>query len=220
MYTRSILTFISGSVLSGSLSVASWEYFVWGGGRRVRDLQGWGTRRHDGQGQLVEWSEIIQLGAIIQGSQVFPMILHTSLRANSRFAFSQWETMLHCNDVSHWLGTSLGSALITAVTEAKYISKFQHTKNTPYLTPTGKLWGVFCVDLVENWLPYSGTTLYLRDIYLSIYQLNEAWAKLKPLCRWCCEIHILIWKLFHFVWNYTHFWFITGWLTINRNWLR
>ena len=28
-------------------------------------------------------------------------------RADSRFALSQWETSLLCNDVSHWLGASL-----------------------------------------------------------------------------------------------------------------
>ena len=32
--------------------------------------------------------------------------------ADSRFAHSQWETMLFYNDVSHWLGASLESALI------------------------------------------------------------------------------------------------------------
>ena len=32
-------------------------------------------------------------------------------RADSRFAPSQWETALHCNNVSHWLGASLESAL-------------------------------------------------------------------------------------------------------------
>ena len=32
-------------------------------------------------------------------------------RADSRFAPSQWETALHSNDVSHWLGASLESAL-------------------------------------------------------------------------------------------------------------
>ena len=31
-------------------------------------------------------------------------------RADSRFAPSQWETALLCNDVSHWLGASLESA--------------------------------------------------------------------------------------------------------------
>ena len=32
-------------------------------------------------------------------------------RADSRFAPSQWETALLCNNVSHWLGTSLESNL-------------------------------------------------------------------------------------------------------------
>ena len=219
MYTRSILTLVSGSVLSGSLSVASWEYFVWGGGRRFSDLQGWGTRRHDGQGQLVEWSEIIQSGAVIQGSQVIPMILHTSLRADSRFAGSQWETMLHCNDVS-LTGHKPRISPDHCSDWGKIYFKISTHKNIPYLTLMGKLWGVFCMDLGENWPPYNGTTLYLTGICLSIYQLNEAWAKSKPLRRWCCEIQILIWKFFHFVWNFTHFLFLRGWLTINKNWLR
>ena len=33
------------------------------------------------------------------------------LRANSRFASSQWETALLCNDVSHWLDANIESAL-------------------------------------------------------------------------------------------------------------
>ena len=32
-------------------------------------------------------------------------------RADSRFASSQWETVLLCNDVSHWLGANLEPAL-------------------------------------------------------------------------------------------------------------
>ena len=32
-------------------------------------------------------------------------------RTDSKFVPSQWETVLFCNDVSHWLGTSLKSAL-------------------------------------------------------------------------------------------------------------
>ena len=35
-----------------------------------------------------------------------------SCRADSRFAPSQWETALLCNDISHWLGASLESALV------------------------------------------------------------------------------------------------------------
>ena len=35
----------------------------------------------------------------------------TDIKADSRFAPSQWETALLCNDVSYWLGASLESAL-------------------------------------------------------------------------------------------------------------
>ena len=37
--------------------------------------------------------------------------LRSNLRADSRFAPSQWEMALICNDISHWLGASLESAL-------------------------------------------------------------------------------------------------------------
>ena len=43
--------------------------------------------------------------------QYISWFIHT--RADSRFAPSQWETALLCNDVSHWLGASLESALHT-----------------------------------------------------------------------------------------------------------
>ena len=42
----------------------------------------------------------------------------SSARADSRFAPSQWETALLCNDVSHWLGGSLESAPSTEGPEA------------------------------------------------------------------------------------------------------
>ena len=38
-------------------------------------------------------------------------VLSTKFRANSRFAPSQWETALLCNNITHWLGASLESAL-------------------------------------------------------------------------------------------------------------
>ena len=37
--------------------------------------------------------------------------LNIKYRADSRFAPSQWEMVLLCNDVSHWLGASLESTL-------------------------------------------------------------------------------------------------------------
>ena len=50
----------------------------------------------------------------------FPQI-HCYVRADSRFAPSKWETALLCNDVSHWLGTSLESVLLC---DSAQIGKF------------------------------------------------------------------------------------------------
>ena len=47
-------------------------------------------------------------GCQVAGSVTIPSF-H---RADSRFAPSQWETSLLCNDISHWLGENLESALI------------------------------------------------------------------------------------------------------------
>ena len=38
--------------------------------------------------------------------------LHTQFMVDSRFAPSQWETVLLCSEVFHWLGANLESALI------------------------------------------------------------------------------------------------------------
>ena len=40
-----------------------------------------------------------------------PTGVHSIYRADSRFAPRQWETALLCNDVSHWLGANVDSAL-------------------------------------------------------------------------------------------------------------
>ena len=66
-------------------------------------------------------------------------------RADSRFAPSLWEMASLCNDVSHWLGASLESALVDALvhlkichTDTKYIIVKQtsihiyHLQNTSY----------------------------------------------------------------------------------------
>ena len=47
----------------------------------------------------------------VNGSTILSLRFHSDiryvLRADSRFAPSQWETTLLCNDVYHWLGASL-----------------------------------------------------------------------------------------------------------------
>ena len=44
--------------------------------------------------------------------QIYPCSISAYPRADSRFTPIQWETVLLCNDVSHWLGASLESALL------------------------------------------------------------------------------------------------------------
>ena len=40
-------------------------------------------------------------------------------------------------------------------------SDIRITTETPYLTLTGELWGVYCEDLGENLPLYNGTALYM-----------------------------------------------------------
>ena len=47
-------------------------------------------------------------GLVLTDNKTLPEI---NIRVDSSFALSQWETALLCNDVSHWLGASLESAL-------------------------------------------------------------------------------------------------------------
>ena len=81
---------------------------------------------------------------------------YNNYRADSRLAPSQWETVLLCNDVSHWLDASLESALNYAITvmlhEHYGISNYSLTVCSTACPPidwqrninsliTGPLWG-------------------------------------------------------------------------------
>ena len=61
-------------------------------------------------------------------------------------------------------------------TEAKYQSDAGSTKDTPYLTLTGELWGVFWEYLWEKWLRYNGTALY-AGCYHKEYDEDINWQK-------------------------------------------
>ena len=71
----------------------------------------------------------------------------TYTRADSRFAPSQWETALLCNDVSHWLGASLESALYTNASWTK--------KNCEYHSNAVKHEAIpYCINSATNIFPY------------------------------------------------------------------
>ena len=59
---------------------------------------------------------------LVQGK---PLSRRWVFRADSSFASSQWETTLLCNDVSHWLGANLESALI--LSNQHFLYGFQAT---------------------------------------------------------------------------------------------
>ena len=53
------------------------------------------------------WHGVVYAGV---GSGTLQAV-YSGIRADSRFASTLWETALLCNDVSHWLGASLETAL-------------------------------------------------------------------------------------------------------------
>ena len=59
-----------------------------------------------------------------------------STRADFRFAPSQWETTLLCNDVSHWLGTNLESALSMFGKSSRYLKAYEVSLSVPCLLMT------------------------------------------------------------------------------------
>ena len=55
----------------------------------------------------------IMIDGWIEGAWTVTWVKPKTRRTDSRFAPSQWETALLCNDVSHWLSASLESAMKT-----------------------------------------------------------------------------------------------------------
>ena len=86
-----------------------------------------------------------------------------------------WRTPRNIHTVANRLGKSIAwnagifvvyiyiydVAYTIAVTGAKYKSKLENTKDTPYLVLAGGLWGVFYGNVWENLLRYNGTALYM-----------------------------------------------------------
>ena len=103
------------------------------------------------------------------------------LRADTRFAPSQWETGLLCNGISHWLGASLESELCLVdwwgtgwMTEG-VIHWFSH-QITGWLTA---------------WLTWSVIThLCTEGLILGLHLVNERWREMELLCNdfshWLC----------------------------------
>ena len=73
---------------------------------------------------------------------------HVHFKADSRLAPSQWETALLCNDVSHWLGTSLESALHLCGTSGVFAQNTDHWVITMRLKQNGHHFAEYILKLV------------------------------------------------------------------------
>ena len=79
------------------------------------------------------------------------------VRADSRFAPSQWEMVLLCKDVSHWLGTNLESALLCAWQQVRLWMSSQFS----LAWDIAAIWTWLLIALVPRWHVWSGqTSLY------------------------------------------------------------
>ena len=94
---------------------------------------------------------------------VLTLPLWTIHRADSRFAPSQWETALLCNDVSHWLGTNLEPVQMHAVsaTDLNPSQPQDYYKDRwwVYQWPVSPD-DVLCLGLTSSW--YHGVFLAIR----------------------------------------------------------
>ena len=97
------------------------------------------------------------------------------LRADSRFAASQWETALLCNDVSHWLGASLKSALYARQRLTGFVSLdctwmyFYHVSNAYVcvLHASCSVVSVYTHDDVIKWKHFPRYWPFVRGIHRS-----------------------------------------------------
>ena len=88
------------------------------------------------QGSIDSMSSLVHLMALCcTGKKSFhepttTQFTDTCMKADSRFAPSQWETVLLCNDVSHWLGAGLESYLMYASPVLNVWNLIWYKKNT------------------------------------------------------------------------------------------
>ena len=100
--------------------------------------------------------------------------------ADSRFAPSQWETVLLCNDGSHWLGASLQSALLV-----------KKTCNSIALALEFRLLPSTLYSLLND------ISLIVYD-WISIAKFNTAWTSVhKQVIAW--------WNVYNILFGHTEY---------------
>ena len=102
------------------------------------------------------WDKLTFFGSVAVCKRS-PVSKH-SIRADSRFAPSQWETVLLCNDVSRWLGVNLELTLsMITITRAHFKIKRGMKINSCSFQAGYQFSGSVLTSLLE--LPFGGQSL-------------------------------------------------------------
>ena len=118
------------------------------------------------------------------------------LRDQSRYAPSQWETALHCNDVSHWLGAYLDWSLRTD----SHDHRSTYKTGTWYMLRHRELAMPNSITLIDyhwfNLLSPETCGDFKREISLTSDEITFRWmpqnisddkSTLAHVMAWCCQ---------------------------------
>ena len=127
-----------------------------------------------------QWVKPTVFGVCEDSSIILVWWLSDSYRADSRFAPSQWETTLFCNDVSHWLGASRESALLTGwrvqrATKVKNV--FISWRHNNLRHPNFNIIVLACYIIRSHWWESAcnGVTQWLGAKLVTSHYLNYKW---------------------------------------------
>ena len=135
-------------------------------------------------------------------------------RADSRFAANQWKTALLCNDVSHWLGARLVSALYTDPGCTLRLNLqllghivFHHRKwsicqLTAELIAYLVLYIIYIYMIALKYWTITWSISFFIFIpecstLLIIHWRKTNWTQKLELCVYCCHVKCLLSKLCH-----------------------
>ena len=100
------------------------------------------------------------------------------IRADSRFAPSQWETALLCNDVSHWLGARLESALYTKTCPGPHSSQISSNYCNTYLSQKTSFWVSVFIIQGNSTLAFFPAKSWAILLLVSVRILTKSWSGL------------------------------------------
>ena len=101
-------------------------------------------------------------------------------RAESRFAPSQWETVLLCNNVSHWVGASLESALIMIILPRLHCCYISGPSSNQYVILSSGRLTTFTCPMHSRWIRH------VRCSHVAVSS-NKTWSMISTMISWWLE---------------------------------